>query len=57
MRVAKKDELDASVERELRILSGPRRVEAGLSQCGRVALLAAQPLASGPPAQRTFSPN
>jgi transposase len=42
MRVAEKIELDATTERELRVLSKRRRVEARLQQRARVILLAAQ---------------
>jgi transposase len=42
MRVAEKVELDARVERELRILSKRRRVEARVQQRARVVLLAAK---------------
>jgi transposase len=42
MRVAKQIGLDAQVERELRILSQRRRVEARLQQRARVVLLAAK---------------
>jgi transposase len=44
MRVAEKIELDAVTERELRVLSRGRRVEARLQQRARVILLAAQGL-------------
>jgi transposase len=42
MRVAKRIELDAATERELRVLSKRRRIEARLQQRARVILLAAQ---------------
>src|SRR5664280_2572549 len=42
MRVAEKIELDAATERELRVLSKRRRIEARLQQRARVILLAAQ---------------
>ena len=42
MRVAEKIELDAGIERELRVLSKRRRIEARLQQRARVILLAAQ---------------
>jgi transposase len=42
MRVAERIELDAATERELRVLSKRRRVEARLQQRARVILLAAQ---------------
>jgi hypothetical protein len=42
MRVAEKIELDAAIERELRVLSKRRRVEARLQKRARVILLAAQ---------------
>ena len=42
MRVAEKIELDAVTERELRVLSRRRRVEARLQQRARVILLAAE---------------
>jgi transposase len=42
MRVAKRIELDAATERELRALSKRRRIEARLQQRARVILLAAQ---------------
>ena len=44
MRVAEKIELDAVTERELRVLSKRRRVEARLQQRARVILLAARGL-------------
>ena len=42
MRVAERIELDAATERELRVLSKRRRIEARLQQRARVILLAAQ---------------
>jgi transposase len=42
MRVAEKVELDAATNRELRLLSKRRRIEATLQQRARVILLAAQ---------------
>src|SRR2546428_11489165 len=42
MRVAEKIELDADTERELRVLSKRRRIEARLQQRARAILLAAQ---------------
>jgi transposase len=42
MRVAEKVELDATTERELRVLSKRRRIEARLQQRARMILLAAQ---------------
>ena len=42
MRVAEKIELDDATERELRVLSKRRRIEARLQQRARVILLAAQ---------------
>ena len=44
MRVAKKIELDAQTERQLRVLSQRRRIEARVQQRARVILLAAQGL-------------
>ena len=42
MRVAKTIDLDAQTERELRVLSQRRRIEARLQQRARIVLLAAQ---------------